>query len=183
MGMKTKTFARRRATLILLAGCALTANALAQTSANRPSEVVYLFGSALQANRVLAPQDLAAQSPAAIGSFTQTRGTPGAETRSTVRGVRLGALIEQTGLTAASRANWKNLLVTVTATDGYRAQFSWAELTNTAAGEAVLLLFERDGQPLEAREGRIALQAAGDFRLGARHVRNALRIEVRAIPE
>lgn len=164
--------------LVLLAG----AGARAQDAA-RPSEVLYLHGSALRQHRVLTPADLAAQPPEAIATFVQARGAPGSEQRSTVRGVRLVRLIEAAGLTERARGDWKSLLVTVTATDGYRAQFTWAELANTPAGEGVLVLFERDGQPLDAREGRIALLATGDLRLGARHVRNALRIEVRPVAD
>jgi hypothetical protein len=167
-----------RAIGLAFALLALTAHA--QNPA-RPSEVVYLHGSAIAPHRVITRDELAQQPAEAIGEFTQSRGAPGAESRSTVRGVRLVRLIERMGLTPAARANWKNLLVTVTATDGYTAQFTWAELSNTPAGEGVLLLFERDGQPLDAREGRIALIATGDLRLGARHVRNVLRIEVRAL--
>ncbi len=149
----------------------------------RPSEALYVFGTALRQHRVLTPADLAAQPPQAIGSFVQARGEPGQESRSTVRGVRLASLVDAAGLTETARADWKNLLVTVTATDGYRAQFTWAELTNTAAGQGVLVLFERDGQPLDAREGRIALLATGDLRQGPRHVRNALRVEVRPVAD
>lgn len=150
---------------------------------DRPSDAVTLQGSALRQQRAFTAADLAAQPPRSIATFVQSRGAPGNESRSTVRGVRLASLIDAVGLTGQARSDWKNLLVTVTATDGYRAQFTWAELTNTPAGEGVLLLFERDGRPLDAREGRIALLATGDLRLGARHVRNALRVDVRPVAD
>lgn len=164
---------------LLCAGVAAT-SAAAQTLV-RPSEVVYVHGTAMQAHQVVTPEELAAQPAEIVGTFTQARGAPGSETRTTVRGVRLAPWIERLGLRPAARADWKNLLVTVTATDGYRAHFTWAELVNTPAGEGALLLFERDGRPLDPREGRIALMATADHRLGARHVRNVLRIEVRAV--
>lgn len=143
----------------------------------RDDEVVYLFG-ALQTNRVLTADDLRAMPAAMQQSFTQTRTVGGVEQRTTLRGVKLPALLEQIGLSAQARAEWKTLLVTATATDGYRAIFAWPELSNTPVGEGVLVVYERDGQPLQAREGRLALQSTGDFRMGARHVRNLLRIEV-----
>lgn len=170
----------RRRTL-LLSAAAFAGAAHAQQLA-RASEVVYLHGSAISPHRIYTPEELAAMPADMLASFVQSRGAPGAEQRSTVRGVRLGKLVERS-LTPVARADWKNLVVTATATDGYRAQFSWAELTNTAEGEGVLVLFERDGRPLEPREGRIALMATGDFRLGARHVRNLLRIEVRPLAD
>lgn len=149
----------------------------------RPSEVVYFHGAALQSSHVINVSDLAAVPADMLGTFTQSRASEKSEQRTTVRGVRLAPLIERLGLRAAARAEWKNLWVTVTATDGCRAQFSWVELVNSPIGDGVLLIFERDGQPLDTREGRIALLSSADFRLGARHVRNALRVEVRQIAD
>jgi len=71
--------------------------------------------------------------------------------------------------------------VIATATDGYRAVFTWAELSNTPAGDGVLVPYERDGEPLGAREGQISLLATGDLRLGARHVRNLVKLQVRQL--
>jgi hypothetical protein len=147
-------------------------------STPRASTMLYLFGNGLQANSVLSPEDLRKQPDVMQGNFTQTRTAAGAEQKTTVRGVKLPALIERIGLSNAGKANWKTLLITCTATDDYRAIFTWPELTNSPAGEGVLVLHERDGQPLAEREGLLALQTTGDFRLGARHVRNLLRVEV-----
>jgi hypothetical protein len=150
-------------------------------STPRASTMLYLFGNGLQANSVFSPEDLRKLPDAMQGSFTQTRTAAGAEQKTIVRGVKLPALIERIGLSNAGKANWKTLLITCTATDDYRAIFTWPELTNSPAGEGVLVLHERDGQPLGEREGLLALQTTGDFRLGARHVRNLLRIEVSLI--
>ncbi|MFM2397877.1 MAG: hypothetical protein RL341_34 [Pseudomonadota bacterium] len=147
----------------------------------RASTILYVFGNALQANSVLRPEDLRQLPEAMQSSFTQTRSVAGSEQKTTVRGVKLPALIERLGLSNAGKANWKTLLITCTATDDYRAIFTWPELINSPAGEGVLVLHERDGQSLVAREGLIALQTTGDFRLGARHVRNLLRIEVSVV--
>lgn len=125
---------------------------------------------------------LAAAPAADIGSFLQTRSGEGVETRSTVRGVKLRSLIERAGLAVEGRDGWKTLVVVATATDGYRAVFSWPEIANTSVGDGVLVLFERDGQPLPVREGAIALMSTTDRMLGARHVRNLASIEVRSLP-
>lgn len=126
---------------------------------------------------------LAASPDTDIGSFLQTRSGEGAETRSTVRGVKLRSLIERAGLAVEGRDGWKTLIVVATATDGYRAVFSWPEIANTPVGDGVLVLFERDGQPLPVREGAIALMSTTDRMLGARHVRHLARIEVRSALE
>ena len=139
-------------------------------------------GGEVKSPLTLTAADLRAFPAETQASFTQTRGTPGQESRTTVRGVRLLAVIERAGLKTDGRNDWKTLLVVATATDGYRAVFSWPELSNTAAGEGVLLVHERDGQPLDAREGQVSLLSTQDRRLGARHVRNLLRLEVRQLP-
>jgi hypothetical protein len=65
------------------------------------------------------------------------------------------------------------------ATDGYRAMFSWGELFNTDAAEHVLVIRARDGKPLDAAEGPLALRALADTRPGPRHVRNLCAIVAR----
>lgn len=165
--------------LITGSGTILAQSSLPTTP--RASTMLYVFGNALQANSVLRPEDLRQMPEAMQSSFTQTRSVAGSEQKTTVRGVKLPALIERLGLSNAGKANWKTLLITCTATDDYRAIFTWPELINSPAGEGVLVLHERDGQPLVSREGLIALQTTGDFRLGARHVRNLLRIEVSVV--
>lgn len=144
----------------------------------RASSVVYVYGQGLQTNSVLSPDDLRQLPEAVHGNFTQTRSGSGHEQKTTVRGIKLPALVERVGLSALGKANWKTLLITCTATDDYRAIFTWPELINSPAGDGVLVVYERDGQALHQREGLIALQTSGDFRLGARHVRHLLRIEV-----
>ncbi|HSV60418.1 MAG TPA: sulfite oxidase-like oxidoreductase [Variovorax sp.] len=144
------------------------------------SEQVEVTGAVQQRLRLDAAA-LAAFPTDAIGQITQARNPVGANPPSTVRGVKLAALIGRAGLTPTARNDWKATVVVVSATDGYRVVFSWPELTNTAVGDGVLVLFERDGKPLDEREGRIALISATDLRTGPRHVRNVAHIEVRSL--
>ncbi len=162
------------------AAAALLSGVMAFGALAQPSERVSLSGE-VQAPVELTARDLRAMPPAAHSEFTQSRSGGGTQERSTVRGVKLLAVLERAGLRASGRDDWKTMVVVVTATDGYRAVFGWPELTNTAVGEGVLLLYERDGKPLDPREGAIALLSTADRRLGARHVRNVARIEVRAL--
>jgi len=158
----------------LAAGLWLLASAaLAQSSAQ-----VSISGE-VKNPLALTAGDLRAFPPEQQVSFVQSRGAPGRESPTTIRGVRLAAAIERAGLKAGRNDDWKTFVVVATATDGYRAVFSWMELTNSAAGDGVLLVFERDGQPLDAREGQIALLSTADRRLGPRHVRNLVKVELR----
>ena len=70
-----------------------------------------------------------------------------------------------------------------TASDGYKAIFSWGELFNSRIGRGLLVVFERNGKPIDDSEGRIALLSTEDDRMGPRHVRWLKRIEVRRVAD
>ncbi len=86
-------------------------------------------------------------------------------------------------LSSDERNDWKRTIVVGTATDGYKVVFSWPELFNSKVGPGVLVVFERDGHPLEDREGRIALVSAHDLRTGRRSVKWLARPDVRVLKE
>lgn len=163
---------------MLLLGCAAHAFA----ADNSVSEQVVVAG-ALKANLRLGVDELRAFPAAQIVSVVVTRRVGETEVSSSVRGVLLTALLERAGLAATDRNEWKHTVVLATATDGYRVVFSWPELFNTDIGGGVLVVFERDGQPLADREGRIALVSARDQRGGPRSVRWLARLDVRVIRE
>jgi DMSO/TMAO reductase YedYZ molybdopterin-dependent catalytic subunit len=122
--------------------------------------------------------------PAAqISTLTVTRRLDGRDVVSAVRGVRLTAILERAALAPADHNDWKHTVVLATASDGYKVAFSWPELFNTEVGTSVLVIFERDGQPLADREGRIALVSARDLQSGPRSVRWLQRVEVKVLPE
>ena len=115
-------------------------------------------------------------------SFRSSREVAGQPTAATVvSGVRLFAVLEQAGLAERDRFDWRKAVVIASARDGYRVAFSWPELANTAAGAQVLVAYERDGAPLDAQEGPLALHAPGDTRTGPRHVKWLNRLEVRIL--
>ncbi|HUL65467.1 MAG TPA: molybdopterin-dependent oxidoreductase [Burkholderiaceae bacterium] len=113
--------------------------------------------------------------------FKTTRDVEGRQQQTIVRGVSLKAVLEQSGLAERDRFDWRKAVVIAIARDGYRAVFSWPELFNTEGGAQVLLAYERDGTPLGANEGPIALHAPNDTRTGPRHVKWLERIEVRVL--
>lgn len=103
--------------------------------------------------------------------------------RSVVRGVRLRGLLKEAGIVTHDRNTVKKLAIIASADDKYAVVFSWNELFNASAGENVLVLFERDGQPLPHAEGPLALLSADDLRTGPRHVKWLRSIEVRQVVE
>ncbi|MES2125667.1 MAG: sulfite oxidase-like oxidoreductase [Pseudomonadota bacterium] len=100
-----------------------------------------------------------------------------------VKGVRLRALLEYASILTRDADTVKKLAIIATATDGYKVVFSWSELFNTAVGDGVLVLFERDGKALGEEEGLFALISAKDMRTGPRYVRSLLTVEVKQITD
>jgi DMSO/TMAO reductase YedYZ molybdopterin-dependent catalytic subunit len=113
-------------------------------------------------------------------SFRADRQVNGqSQNASVVKGVRLIALLEQAGLAERDRFDWRKTVVIAIARDGYRAAFSWPELSNTPAGAQVMVGYERDGAALA--DGPLVVLAPGDTRTGPRHVKWLQRIEVRVL--
>lgn len=99
------------------------------------------------------------------------------------RGVRLTDILDKAEIVAPGHNDVKKLAIIATASDGYKAVFSWNELYNSPVGEGVMVFFEKNGQPLGDDEGRIAMVSSKDTRTGARHVKWLQDIEVRRIAE
>ena len=97
------------------------------------------------------------------------------------RGVRLIDVLDRVGIDTKGKKDGRNMFVIARATDGYVVTFSWNELYNTAIGESVLVAYEKDGKPLEAREGQLLLISGKDTKTGPRHVRWLNEIEVKRV--
>lgn len=161
---------------------ALVSCALQSIAADAMSEHVLVSG-AVKSPLTLKVDDLRAFPPDQIVSVALTRRVGDKQTTSTARGVKLMAVLERAGLASTDQHDWKHTAVLASATDGYRVVFSWPELFNTELGAGVLVVFERDGQPLDEREGRIALVSTRDLRTGPRSVRGLARLDVRVLKE
>jgi len=156
--------------------------ALQAHAADIVSERVVVSG-AVKAPLSLQVDDLRAFPAEQIASVTVTRRVDNQEVASTVRGVRLTAVLDRAAFSGTGQNDWKHTVVLATATDRYQVVFSWPELFNSDLGAGTLVVFERDGQPLAEREGRIALVSARDLRTGPRSVRWLNRLEVRTLKD
>jgi hypothetical protein len=94
------------------------------------------------------------------------------------RGVRLTAVLERADVIMQHHDSPNYLFITVASSDAHWALFSYQELFNTAIGEQAIVIIERDGQPLDEREGEIAFVSANDVRPGPRRLRYLQKIEV-----
>ena len=96
-------------------------------------------------------------------------------------GAKLIDLLDKATLVAADPNDLKRTIIVATASDDYKAVFSWNELYNTSVGDGVLVLYAKEGKPLADDEGRIALISINDIGTGPRHVRWLKDVEVRKI--
>jgi len=112
------------------------------------------------------------------------RGQGGAsETARHFAGCLLRDVLNAARLTEGDRNDLRKTIVVATASDGYKAVFSWAELYNTPIGDGVLVVYERDGARLGNDEGRIALISLKDVRPGPRHVKWLATVDVVRVPD
>lgn len=81
------------------------------------------------------------------------------------------------------RLDLRKSVVVITAADGYRAVFSWAELYLSPIGDGAWVIYERDGLPLGDDEGPLALVSLKDTRPGPRHVKWLRSIELRVLAD
>jgi DMSO/TMAO reductase YedYZ molybdopterin-dependent catalytic subunit len=146
-----------------------------------PSASVAVSGS-VKKPLALSVDDLKAF-PADQVATVAVHGRPGAsEPSSSVRGVKLTAVLDRAGLAEAGHDDWKRTVVVASGTDGYRVVFSWPELYETTVGDEVVVVLERDGRPLGDGDGHIALASPADRR-PARNVKWLNRIEVRVLQD
>ena len=98
-------------------------------------------------------------------------------------GVLLRDVLDRARLTERQPRGLRRSIAVVTAKDGYRTVFSWAELYLSPIGDGVLLVYQRDGEPLGEGEGPIALVSLKDTSPGPRHVKWLQSIDIRSIDE
>jgi DMSO/TMAO reductase YedYZ molybdopterin-dependent catalytic subunit len=84
-------------------------------------------------------------------------------------------------VSAPDRLALRQTLVVAHATDGYVALFAWAELFNTTTGAQVIVAIARDGAPIDADEGALALVGSADKPSGPRHVHWLDGVDVRRV--
>lgn len=97
------------------------------------------------------------------------------------RGVLLRDVLDKASIVSRDHNDVKRMVVIARASDGYTVVFSWNEIYNSAVGDGVLVLIEKDGRPLEDFEGRVALVSTTDRQTGPRHVRWLKSLEVRRL--
>ncbi len=65
------------------------------------------------------------------------------------------------------------------ANDGYTVVYSWNELFNTATGDTVYIITEKEGKPASEMNDSILMVSAKDFKTGRRQVKSLTSVEVK----
>ena len=162
---------------------AASVHAAEETDASQVTTTLAVRGNVAKPMN-LAVADLAKLPVLRVDDTRVVRAGGGAgETARHFAGVLLRDLLNAAQLTEGGRHDLRRTIIVATASDGYKAVFSWAELFNTTIGDGVLIVYERDGAPLGNEEGRIALVSLKDTRPGPRHVKWLSAIDVVRVPD
>ncbi len=172
-----------RAWAIGLCALAAVADLAAQTSAQPalPAAKVIVVGNV--ANPLsLGVDDLARMPVQVVEDVRQVRlggaAASGSDQVRRYRGVLLRDVLAAAKPVEKERHDLRQSIVVATATDGYKAVFSWAELLLSPIGDGAFVIFERDGAPLAPNEGPLALVSLRDTQPGPRHVKWLAKIEL-----
>lgn len=167
--------------------CALiaTAGAFAQSAPQAGSRLT--VSGNVETKLTLGVDDLQRLAVQRVEDVRQVR-MAGATTNDGEQTRRYAGVLLRDVLTSAKpiekeRHDLRRSIVVVTASDGYQAVFSWAELFVSPIGEGALVIFERDGSPLPASEGPLALVSLRDTQPGPRHVKWLEKIEIRRVSD
>ncbi len=98
-----------------------------------------------------------------------------------VKGVLLRTLVDSAGIDVAKPKELSEFVLVLTASDGYRNVYSWNEIFNTAVGDRLYILTEKDGKTIMDMDERIQVLSLADTNMGMRRLRGVATIDVRKI--
>jgi len=96
-------------------------------------------------------------------------------------GILLKTILDSVGIVVNNHKEHNEIVIVLTATDGYINVYSWNELFNSEAGNHVYLITEMDGESINKMQDRILVLSLSDNFLGGRHMKGLAKIEVERI--
>lgn len=96
-----------------------------------------------------------------------------------LKGILLKAVLSSVEINSESPKVLSEYYFICKANDGYAVVYSWNELFNTAVGDAVYIVTEKDGKPAAAMDDAIFMISPKDFKTGRRHVKSLTSVEVK----
>lgn len=98
-----------------------------------------------------------------------------------VRGILLKDVLAKVELNESSPKLLSEFYFVCTGSDGYKVVYSWNEIFNTATGNNIYIITEKDGQRGEAVPDRIAIICVTDDATGRRFVKGLAKIIVKRV--
>ena len=95
-----------------------------------------------------------------------------------MKGVLLRDVLQTIELDADSPKVYSEYYYVCKAQDGYKAVYSWNELFNTAVGNSVYIILEKDGKNLADDEDSLLMISSEDVRTGRRYLKNLESVQV-----
>lgn len=99
-------------------------------------------------------------------------------TAKNLKALPLKTLLNKIDFKAESPKTLSEFYLTFIATDNYKAVYSWNEIFNTATGDNIFLITEKDGKKLAEMPERILVITSSDLKTGRRNIKGLTKIVV-----
>ena len=95
-----------------------------------------------------------------------------------MKGVLIKELLKDVVFISESPKDLSELYFTFIAGDGYKVVYSWNEIYNSATGDHLFLVTEKEGEKLAEMKSRILTFTPTDFKTGRRYIKGLVKIVV-----
>ncbi len=143
-----------------------------------PSDSFIVTGQVEQ-EKTISMEDLQKMPSLIIGdlSITNHNGEP-RNTAKEMKGLLLKDLLSDVVFKCESPKYLSEFYFTLIATDGYKVVYSWNEIYNSATGDNIYIVTEKEGKNIAEMKDKILSVCTSDLRTGRRHVKGLSQIVV-----
>jgi hypothetical protein len=154
-------------------------HSLAQKEALKPTSSFVISGE-VKTPVTIRIADLKKWTAVTIGDVTITNhlGEKKSEAKG-LKGVLLKDVLDAVEINAESPRVLSEYYFVCKANDNYTVVYSWNEIFNTATGDSVFIVTEKNGKDAAAMDDSILMISAKDRMTGRRHVKSLVSIEVK----
>ncbi|OCK50067.1 hypothetical protein BA768_20650 [Chryseobacterium sp. CBo1] len=98
-----------------------------------------------------------------------------------LKGILLKDLLKDLKIDEDSPKKLSEFYFVFTAIDNYKVVFSWNEIFNSATGDHLYVITEKDGTKIKDMDERILIVTTSDFKTGRRHIKALSNIDVKRV--
>ncbi len=95
-----------------------------------------------------------------------------------LKGILLKDILDKVEFNVESPKLLSEFFMTLVASDGYKVVYSWNEIFNTATGDNIYLITEKEGRRVNDMDDRILVITTTDFKTGRRNIKGLSKIIV-----